>query len=206
MKHIVYVLVGVIVLVVCYFAYTAGKYSAREEAVTRSTLDVSLIEEQMRRIAELATVSYDYSDIVSYSKTAKLWGYDVPFSTSKIILQYRGRIRAGVDLGGARITVRDTVVEIVLPEPRILSHDVDPRSFKILDQSNGLFSSIEIPDFHGFCVAHRDSMESVAMRRGLMEEARRGTLEALELVRVPMEERGWGVRIEFGGVGMGERE
>lgn len=203
MKKIL-VFIGV-VAVLCagyYFSYSLGKKAAMEEEKPRTEIDVNVLRQRMERISELATVSYDYTDIASYSKTEKLWGYEVPFSTSKILLRYSGKIRAGVDLRQAVVTVSDSVVEVRLPEPRAMSHDVDPRSVKILDQREGLFSSIKIPDFQGFCMAHRDSMERVAQAQGLMEEARRGAVDAMEIVAAPLRDMGWRVEVTFG---MGEK-
>ncbi len=189
------------VIVLCagyYFSYSLGKKSAKEEGSPRMEIDVNVLRQRMERISELATVSYDYTDIASYSKTEKLWGYEVPFSTSKILLRYSGKIRAGVDLRQAVVTVRDSVVEVCLPEPMVFSHDVDPRSVKILDQRDGLFSSIKIPDFQGFCMAHRDSMERVAQAHGLMDEARSGAVDAMEIVAAPLRDMGWRVEVTFG--------
>lgn len=124
-------------------------------------------------------------------------GADIPFSTSTIFLRYAGTIKAGVDLHQARISVQDTIVTFVLPRPTILSHSVDPSSIKILNQSNGLFSSIKISDFQAFCSAHKDSMESVAISSGLLMSAQENAADGLELITAPLRDIGYSVVVKF---------
>lgn len=191
---------GAVIAVVACLAYSLGRRSTEDERKSDtqlSTLDVSVLRHRLDKLSELATVSYSYTDVANHKKTEKLWGHDIPFSTSTIFLRYAGTIKAGVDLHQARISVQDTLVTFVLPRPTILSHSVDPSSIKILNQSNGLFSSIKISDFQAFCSAHKDSMESVAISSGLLMSAQENAADGLELITAPLRDMGYSVVVKF---------
>ena len=191
------ILWAAVVIAVAYVSYSLGASRARNEPPTHEkqlqTVDINVLRQQMAKISELATVSYDYTDIASHKKTEKLWGYDIPFSTSTILIRYSGTIKAGVDINAATITVRDSTVSIALPSPRIIAHSVDPHTIKILNQDNGLFSSIKIADFQAFCMAHQDSMQNAAIASGLLDEASANTMASLELLMAPLRGMGYTV-------------
>lgn len=183
-------------------AYFLGEREAmrrvENEQPKLKTLDVTVLQNRLDKISELSTVQFSYTDVATHVKSEKLGGFKIPFSTSTIIIRYGGTIKAGVDLHNARIEVADTTVFFHLPQPVILSHSVDPSSIKILNQSNGLFSSIKITDFQAFCAAHKDSIESVAISSGLLSRAADNAADGLELLAAPLRDMGYHVEISFG--------
>lgn len=183
---------------VAYFAYSAGRREGETERDPPHPIDVTIVEQRVAAISELATVSYSYTDLASHEKSERLWGMRVPFSTSRILLRYNGEIKAGVDMRRARVTVEDTTVTILLPPSEVLSHSVDPSSIKILNLDNGLFSSIRIDDFTRFCAAHKDSMEARAISNGLLASADARAAESLEIIAAPLRDMGYAVKIRGG--------
>lgn len=189
---------AVCIAAVAYLAYSAGRRERAAEQTSPRPIDVTIVEQRVASISELATVSYNYTDLASHEKSEKLWGVRVPFSTSRILLRYNGEIKAGVDMRRARVTVEDTTVTIFLPPSEVLSHSVDPSSIKILNLDNGLFSSIRIEDFTRFCAAHKDSMEVRAISNGLLTAANARAAESLEIIAAPLRDMGYDVRIRGG--------
>ena len=187
-----------IIIIIC-LAFNLGRSMNNESTEnqtvekTLQTLDVTVLQQRLAKISELATVSYDYTDIARHKKTEKIWGYSIPGTTSTILLRYSGVIKAGVDLHDATIDVIDTTVIFTLPAPKVLSHSVDPASIKIINQSNGLFSSIKISDFQAFCAAHQDSMQTVAINTGLLKDAAESAADGLELIAAPLRDMGYNV-------------
>lgn len=191
---------SICLIVVAILAFLLGKYTSAEEPKPPiKTIDVTILQSRLEKISELATVQYNYTDVSSHTKSEKIHGFKIPFSTSSILLRYDGVIKAGIDLHGARVDVSDTVVTFILPRPKILSHSVDPSSIKILNQNNGLFSSIKIADFQSFCAAHQDSIEQVAISAGLLDRAQDDASDALELVSAPLRDMGYHVVVRFEG-------
>lgn len=189
---------------VAYIAYSAGRREKVSERSAPHPIDVTIVEQRVASISELATVSYSYTDLASHEKSEWLWGVRVPFSTSRILLSYNGEIKAGVDMRRARVTVEDTTVTIFLPPSAILSHSVDPSSIKILNLDNGLFSSIRIEDFTRFCAAHKDSIEARAVSNGLLDSADARATESLEIIAAPLRDMGYAVEIRNGKTPGGE--
>lgn len=165
------------------------------EVAPPPALDVSVIRQRLDKISELATVSYSYTDVALHKKSEKLWGFDVPFSTSSLLVRYDGVIKAGVVLSDATVAVADTTVTIALPAPRVLSHSVDPSSIKVLDQSNGIFSSVKMTDYIAFCSAHKDSIQAVALASGLLDSAASAAADGLEIIAAPLRDMGYRVII-----------
>lgn len=187
-----------ILIAVAVFAFQVGvEYSSMQAGPEKELkpLDVQSIKTKLSQVSELATVSYQYTDLAQHEKSEKLWGMKIPFSTSKILIQYSGTIKAGIDLALAQFSVADTVVTFALPRAKILSHDIDQGSLRVLNQSNGLFSSIKIEDFNKFCVEHRDSMEHRALSTGLLETAQAKSEESLSLITDPLVAEGYTVRL-----------
>lgn len=196
MKNVIFT---VVLCVACYLSFQLGVWfgtpTGTQVVEEKKAIDISVIESKLAQISELATVSYDYTDIARHEKKEKLWGMTVPFSTSYILVQYSGMIKAGIDLKSSKVSVEDTIITIEMPEARILSHDIDPSSIKILDKNNGLFSSIGVTDFNTFCAAHRDSMEVNALRNGLLETAEQKSEESLWMILAPMKGLGYDIRL-----------
>lgn len=193
-------LLSISLIVVAILAFLLGKYTSVEDPKPPlKVIDVTILQSRLEKISELATVQYNYTDVSSHTKSEKIHGFKIPFSTSSILLRYDGVIKAGIDLHSARVDVADTVVTFFLPRPKILSHSVDPSSIKILNQNNGLFSSIKIADFQSFCAAHQDSIEKVAISAGLLDQAQDDASDALELVSAPLRDMGYHVVVRFEG-------
>lgn len=197
LKTLVALVIGAVVGY--YFAQltlpATGQETEANEKVLKP-LDVQSIKTKLSQVSELATVSYQYTDLAQHEKSEKLWGMKIPFSTSKILIQYSGTIKAGIDLAQAQFAVeQDTVVTFMLPKAKILSHDIDQGSLRVLNQSNGLFSSIKIEDFNKFCAEHRDSMECRALNTGLLQTAQEKSQESLSLITDPLIAEGYTVRL-----------
>ena len=124
---------------------------------------------------------------------------NVPFSTSTILVQYNGVIKAGINLKEAKFDVKDSLVTFYLPKAQMLSHDIDQQSLQILDQSNGLFSKIKVTDFTKFCAEHRDTIEARALASGLLEQAQEKAAESLSLITDPLVSDGYIVNLKSEG-------
>ncbi len=190
-------LTAALVAVVAFFSYRAGVWHAEMGKLAPAPVDVTILEQRIATVSELATVSYQYTDMARHEKSEYLWGRAIPLTTSRILLNYTGVIKAGMDLHKAKITVtNDTSILFVLPPPQILSHSIDPASFKIVDLDNAIFSSITIEDYNQFVSAHRDSIESLAIRNGLLDQARERSIESLDIVIGPLRDMGYNVTLE----------
>ena len=82
-----------------------------------------------------------------------------------------GVITAGVDLSQARVEVTGEQVTVTLPAAQILSHEIDPDSLEVFDETRSIFNPITIQDYNGFQADQQGVMEEKALQSGLLTQA-----------------------------------
>ena len=70
------------------------------------------------------------------------------------------------------MTITDQKVTIALPAPQILSHEVDPNSLEVFDETTSIFNPITIEDYTGFQADQQGVMEDKAIQGGLLTQPR----------------------------------
>ena len=141
----------------------------QEKAPVLSSITV---ENQLQQISQLATVRYSYTNMGQFENSNEFYGIKLPFTTKSFIVAYDGTIIAGVDLTQAKVTITDQKVTISLPAPQILSHEVDPNSLEVFDETTSIFNPITIEDYTGFQADQQGVMEEKAIQSGLLTQAK----------------------------------
>ena len=80
---------------------------------------------------------------------------------------YDGVIKAGVDVSKVASEVRQNNVLITLPEPKILSHEIDFGTLTVYDETRNIFNPISITDYQQFSLDQQSQMESRVIEAGL---------------------------------------
>lgn len=161
-------LAGVVLAGICFGVgfLTGGR---RQESPPQ--LSTVMVEHQLQRISQLATTRYAYTNMGQFSRSNDFYGFKIPFTTKRFIVSYGGVIMAGMDLSQAEVEVsRDTVL-VTLPPAQILSHEIDPESLEVFDETKNIFNPITIQDYNGFHADQRSVMEAKALESGLLEQA-----------------------------------
>ena len=167
------IIFGVILAIVCF---AVGFFSGgREEKPP--VLSSITVENQLQQISQLATVRYSYTNMGQFENSNEFYGINLPFTTKSFIVAYDGTITAGVDLTQAKVTITDQKVTIALPAPQILSHEVDPNSLEVFDETTSIFNPITIEDYTDFQADQQGVMEEKAVQGGLLTQAK-GQAEA----------------------------
>ena len=162
------IIFGVLLAIVCF---AVGFFSGgREEKPP--VLSSITVENQLQQISQLATVRYSYTNMGQFENSNEFYGIKLPFTTKSFIVAYDGTITAGVDLTKAKVTVTDQKVTIALPAPQILSHEVDPNSLEVFDETTSIFNPITIEDYTGFQADQQGVMEEKAIQGGLLTQAK----------------------------------
>lgn len=162
------IIFGVILAIVCF---AVGFFSGgREEKPP--VLSSITVENQLQQISQLATIHYSYTNMGQFENSNEFYGIKLPFTTKSFIVAYDGTITAGVDLTQAKVTVTDQKVTIALPAPQILSHEVDPNSLEVFDETTSIFNPITIEDYTGFQADQQGVMEEKAIQGGLLTQAK----------------------------------
>lgn len=162
------IIFGVLLAIVCF---AVGFFSGgREEKPP--VLSSITVENQLQQISQLATIRYSYTNMGQFENSNEFYGIKLPFTTKSFIVAYDGTITAGVDLTKAKVTVTDQKVTIALPAPQILSHEVDPNSLEVFDETTSIFNPITIEDYTGFQADQQGVMEEKAIQGGLLTQAK----------------------------------
>ena len=149
--------------------FLGGRASSRPPEVAAP--DPIVLESRLTEIAELATVSYHYTNISQFESNNDFYGVKIPFTTKRFILSYDGEIKGGVDLSKAVVEVFDTVAAVTLPAPEILSHETDRDTLKVFDEKTSIFNPFRVEEFIDFQANQKRIMEDKALAGGFLEEA-----------------------------------
>lgn len=150
----------------------------------------------MRRIARLATVELQVSDVVRYEEVATFLVFDFPKSAT---LRLRGRVLGGFDLTapGFRIEPQEgrRIVRVRLPRPRLLA--IDPR-FEWFDEKSGWINPITTADRNRWMLWARGHLGRAARDAGLEGLA---AAHARELLAAAARAIGWSAEVSVEGEG-----
>lgn len=162
-RNILIGIAAVIVLIVV--ALGVRKYLSTESQTTRIGFE---------DIGELAT-QVAYCEEVNVTEASReLWGVTIPFTQSKYIYSYDVEIKAGLDFGEIRWSVdeENAVIQVELPEARVLSRELDTDSFKLYLEEESIFRQITMEENNEALASLLDTAEADAVANGLLDEAR----------------------------------
>lgn len=85
---------------------------------------------EIRQIGTLSTTEYTLGKVIKLNDEGEWY----KFGDRKMLISCKAKVKAGVDLSQIKdddIRVDGTKIEITIPEARITSFDMDPRSIKV---------------------------------------------------------------------------
>ena len=123
-------------------------------------------------IGELATQSAYCTEVNVTEASRELFGLTIPFTQSKYIYSYDVVIKAGFDFGDIQWSVQDHVIEVRLPEVRVLSNEIDLDSFQVYHEEESIFRPITLEENNEAMTRLRAAAQENAIANGLFENAR----------------------------------
>ena len=143
------------------------------------TVDTTLVKNSFADIGELATESYNFTQVGKYSEEGtKVFGMEVPGTSAHYLITYSGEVKAGVaDVSQIQVEVDEAghVVTVTVPAVEVLSASIDPASVETYDQSFSVVNQIEVGEVTTF-LAERETAADEAISKGLLDKAQ-GRLE-----------------------------
>lgn len=176
----------IVIIVLCGLMIGAGYLAGRSSGNERQELSAGVVQSQITEIAELATVTYSYTELGQYESSKEFYGTKVPFTTNKFILTYDGVIKAGVDVGKAQIEEQGGTITVRLPQAQVLSHEIDENSVKVFDEKTSIFNQFTVEDYTAFYADQKKSVEEKAISKGLLTEARSQAVKAVTAALEPL--------------------
>jgi len=87
-----------IVVIVIVAAGVAFRFLGNPFAVTSDrVVNVSNLEQQISSIGEMATLQYDYTNVVDLKDSRKIRGWNVPLTEKSFIVVLDGTMKIGID-------------------------------------------------------------------------------------------------------------
>lgn len=137
--------------------------------ITNETLGL-----QVKELKELTTIQYKYKDIATREDWNTLFNIKLPFTKSSFIVSYTGILKLGIDLSETKVDVDESskTIKVTLPEPKILSNDVDLSSLKVYDEKNSIFNPVKVKDYAEFTQSGKENAEADAKESGVFEQSK----------------------------------
>lgn len=145
------------------------------------------IEQQVKKIAEVSTIKYNYTDVVSYENSKQFNGLDIPFTNKRFIVKYNGYIKAGVDFEDIKIKVEGNNVEVIMPKAKILDNVIIEEDVAFFDEKNGLFNKLNYDELYDVLVVEKEKTQKEVISEGILEEAEEN---AEDLIKILLEDLG----------------
>lgn len=175
------VFLGLILGIVGTYAFI--NYNPPDE---KPITDSVVMKEAICQVNELATASYTYTIAEAVTDSNKFYGVTMPFTDNKFVVVCSGEVKAGVNLDSVDIDATDDAVTVKLPEPEILSNEVNPYSFEVVHEGNNFLNPFHMSDFTGWYKDHSEGMSERAKTSDVLTKAQENAQSSIRGVLDPM--------------------
>lgn len=144
-------------------------------------INMDVINMEIKKIGELATMEYMYTNAARFSDAKQIKDWNIPFTEKSFILKWDGSIKAGIDVSKITTTLdkASRVLIVYLPRAEILSHETYAESIEVLDENDNVFNPIRIEDKVLFDAETKQAMELRAVENGLLEKAQKNAEQVI---------------------------
>ena len=129
-----------------------------------------------QNVGELATQSAYCTEISMTEADRELFGLHIPFTQSKYIYSYDVVIKAGYDFGKIIWEVKKDgekkIIQVYLPEPKIISNEIVDGSFKVYHEEESIFRPITLEETNSALEELKQNAEDNAVANGLLDNAK----------------------------------
>jgi len=141
--------------------------------VSSSFVSSRIVKLGFDNIGKLETQAAYFTNVQTIEKARDIWGWTVPFTSSKYIFSYDGVVRAGINFEdvGVRVDELTHTVHITLPEVEITDISIDPNSLKLYDESKNIFSPLKLDDVNNSLLKVEEEAEKQAIGNRILESA-----------------------------------
>ncbi|MGM0896706.1 MAG: DUF4230 domain-containing protein [Bacillota bacterium] len=179
-------LVGILffVLIIGAAAGYAFSQTSLFGVTTNSSSDASLVKDQIVKIAELASLEYEYSNVIvsETDKNVSLPGVsDIKFAEAIRLIEYDGYIKAGSKASEIETSYDESTKQLVVrvPKAEILENVADTENMEIRDIKDELFSDYPSQKIVEDINLEKEKLGKEKIEQGFLEEADKNTEEIL---------------------------
>ena len=138
--------------------------------------NAGVVMDEIKNISELASVEYRYTNVGTLD-SARVFTFKkewkVPFSKKAAIVTMDGVIKAGIDLSQVKIESNENkkTITVTMPESRILSNELDEKSFKVYQEDESVWNQITLTDSKELRDQIKKQAEQNAVENKILEQA-----------------------------------
>jgi len=147
-----------------------------------TVVNVSNLQQQILSIGELATLQYDYTNVVELKNSRQIKGWDVPLTQKTFIVVLDGTMKIGIDTSGIAVDAPENsqTISVTIPKAKILSHEIHEDTLKVLNQKSGLFNTVQIEDYTTLAASEKKAMEDKASSGDMFIRAENDAVKMLQ--------------------------
>ncbi len=163
--------------------------------------DSVTISHAISDVSEIVTNRYRYEGAGIYRGDGLvLLGQTI--TDKSFIVAYQGEMLIGTDFSGMTVKVNNTskVIEVRLPEVRILSHEIKEDTLEVWDEKNSIFNPISMSDYASFFASEKERQEQNAVEFGILDQEKEQTSAAIRQLIYAIEgikEMNYDVRVVY---------
>ncbi len=141
--------VSIVATIGVVLAINAGKKEEVPEDIAtfiqegEEDFTIDELKQTLEAASDLVTEKYHYTAVGKDEKEGKkIAGITLPGTSELTLLIYDGTIHAGIDVSEIQPTIdnESKTITLALPEPKIISHEIDESSFEAYDVKTAAFS------------------------------------------------------------------
>jgi hypothetical protein len=177
-KTKLYVKLAIVVILVIVFTVGALRISAcfRGEPVeigSDTVINIANIEHQILSIGELATLQFNYRNVIHEQDSHTIGNWNIPFTQKSYIIIVAGTMKIGIDASEIQVRASEDarVVTIIVPRAKILSHQLHEDTIEVLEESSGLFNRVSIGDWSTLATVQKQEMEEEVSKLDVFSRA-----------------------------------
>ncbi|UKS56072.1 DUF4230 domain-containing protein [Exiguobacterium acetylicum] len=153
------------------------------ELKTEKRSSTSLIQEKIVELSELATLKYEYSDVVVSRTNRKisLGVTDLKFAEAIKLIKYSGYLKAGTDLSKASVSYNKekNLMLVRVPKARILDNVAEIEKAEVEDVKGNILSDYPTQTVFDVISKNKEKVEKKKISEGLLEKADQSTQKLL---------------------------
>ena len=192
-------IVAVLVLIFAGAALSLGEYFRVEpiEIVKDTVVDVANLQHQILSIGELATLEYNYKDVITLKDSHSIRGWNIPLTQKSFIITLEGTMKIGIDASDISINASEhtRTISLTVPKAKILSHELHEGTVEVLEETSGLFNPVSIDDWTAMAVAKKQDMEDKVFESDMLVRAENDAVRMLQALIVGVVPEGYTVNV-----------
>ncbi len=141
--------------------------------VMEKEITADIVEDGLNDMGFLITEEYYFTEVVNYSSVKKYWKIELKFTESSFLASYDGMVTAGMDFTKIKVEKdnENAVIRVTLPQAEIKNTDIDPNSFVLYSEKEGLGNRISVAEYNNSLIELENEARRKAEERGVLDRA-----------------------------------